>query len=63
MVDPEEKVVKVQRKKAGVDVYYITLPKDFAKELSIRVGDYLHTRIIEVEVDGRRVRGIFYYKP
>ncbi len=63
MDGPKEKVVKVQRKKAGVDVYFITLPKEFVNELSIRVGDYLHVRIIEAKVNGKKVKGILYYKP
>ena len=43
--------------------YNVALPKRFAEELGIKGGDILHVRIIEYEVDGKRVKGVFYYKP
>ena len=59
-----EKAVRVVSKKSRDYVYYnITLPKEFAEELGIKSGDILHARIIEIEIDGAKRRGVFYYKP
>ena len=44
--------------------YNIAFPKKYAEELKIEGGDILHARIVEVEVEpGKRVRGVFFYKP
>ena len=59
-----ERAIRVQTKEAKVTVYFVTIPSDFAKDLKLRKGDILHARIVEVEVEpGKRVRGVFFYKP
>ncbi len=63
-----EEAVRVSIKKSRRDdreyvSYSIALPKRFADELGIRGGDILHARIVEIEIDGKKVKGILYYKP
>jgi len=53
----------VAKKSKGYVTYNVALPKRFAEELGYKGGDILHVRVIEYEVNGRRVKGIFYYKP
>jgi len=59
-----EKAIKLQAKEARTQVFFITVPSDFVKDLNLKKGDILHARILEVEIEpGKKVKGIFYYKP
>ncbi len=59
-----EVAVKVVAKRSRDYVTYnVALPKRFAEELGYKGGDILHVRIIEATINGRKVKGIFYYKP
>ncbi|NPA98028.1 MAG: AbrB/MazE/SpoVT family DNA-binding domain-containing protein [Crenarchaeota archaeon] len=60
--------VKVQAKiipKAGKTYksLYVTLPSAFASVLGIKEGDYLEVTITDINVEGKTVRAIAYYKP
>ena len=43
--------------------FFVSVPKAFVVQLKLEEGDILIARIVEVEVDGVRRKGIFYYKP
>jgi len=43
--------------------FFVTVPKAFVEQLKLEEGDILIARVLEVEVDGVRRRGVFYYKP
>jgi len=62
-LDRKVSVKVVTKKSRGIESYTVTLPKDFARELDIKGGDILFVVIAEVEVDGIKRKGIFYYKP
>ena len=65
--------VKVSIKRSGyldktgrvrIEEYYsVAVPKQLAQELGIKGGEVLEAVVAEVEVDGVRRKGIFYYKP
>ncbi len=41
----------------------VTIPKALAEELRINPGDPILAKLLEAEVDGKRVKGVFFYKP
>jgi bifunctional DNA-binding transcriptional regulator/antitoxin component of YhaV-PrlF toxin-antitoxin module len=46
----------------GYITYTVTIPKEFAKELNIDVGDILIAQIAEIEIDGAKRKVLVYYK-
>lgn len=59
--------VKVQRKKStkGGKEYeslYIGVPKPYADLLRIKAGEYLSVTIRDIDVNGKRVRALVYWK-
>jgi hypothetical protein len=42
--------------------YLVTVPKQYVEILGWGKGDYLKAVIIEHEVEGKRCKGIFYFK-
>ncbi len=42
--------------------YAVALPRKIAEELGFKGGDILHVRIVELEINGRKVKGALYYK-
>jgi bifunctional DNA-binding transcriptional regulator/antitoxin component of YhaV-PrlF toxin-antitoxin module len=42
--------------------YLVTVPKQYVEILGWSKGDYLKVVIIEHEVEGKRYKGIFYFK-
>jgi len=68
------RTVKITIKKGstGKHSYSVALPKSLLKEagiLNVEDGkeelatDILIAKVIEVEINGRKIKGIFYYKP
>jgi hypothetical protein len=42
--------------------YLVTVPKQYVETLGWSKGDYLKAIIIEHEVEGKRYKGVFYFK-
>jgi len=60
------RAVRVQVRKTRREGYYtysVTIPKEFAEELGIAKGTVLYVKIAELTVKGKKVRGVFYFKP
>jgi len=60
--------VKVQAKitpKAGkiYKTLYIAVPSAYASLLRIKEGDYLEVTVSDIEINGRTIRALIYYKP
>jgi len=56
--------VKLQcRKVRGSEQYTVTVPKGFIGELKWQKGDILFATIKEVDVNGKIVKALIYYKP
>jgi bifunctional DNA-binding transcriptional regulator/antitoxin component of YhaV-PrlF toxin-antitoxin module len=53
--------VGVSKSKTG-ERYIVTIPKKLVKTLGWSKGDYLVAKVVEVDVSGRRMKGILYYK-
>jgi len=43
--------------------FYVNIPSAFAKILKISENDILNCTIIDTEINGKKVRGILYFKP
>jgi hypothetical protein len=59
----ERSIVKlgVSKTKTGLR-YIVTVPKRCIEELKWNKGEYLGVSMIEYEIDGKRYKGVFYYK-
>jgi bifunctional DNA-binding transcriptional regulator/antitoxin component of YhaV-PrlF toxin-antitoxin module len=55
------KVVAVKRNRYME--FRVTIPSELAKTLSIKPGDTLLVRIVELEINGNKVKALAYYKP
>ena len=63
-MDSKIDVVKLQAKKVGKhSQYFMTVPKSFVEELGLEKGIPLIVRIMDVEINGAKKRGMFVYKP
>lgn len=43
--------------------YSITIPTKISQALGLKGGEKLLVRIIDIEINGKKVRGILYYSP
>jgi hypothetical protein len=59
----ERSIVKLGASKTKTGLRYIvTVPKRYIEELKWNKGEYLGVSMIEYEIDGKRYKGVFYYK-
>ena len=64
IVERAKKRVRLQKRDIrGIPNYSVTVPKSFVDKLGWSPGDELEPLLIEIELEGRRVIGILYYKP
>ncbi|MEM4584106.1 MAG: hypothetical protein QW611_03945 [Ignisphaera sp.] len=43
--------------------YSITIPTKISRALGLKGGEKLLVRVIDIEINGKKVRGILYYSP
>ena len=43
--------------------YLVTAPKSLVEQLGWKKGETLLVKIVEIEVNGVKKKGLFYYKP
>jgi hypothetical protein len=61
----EPKAVKLQAKSSKCEKYvqfFVTVPKEFAEALKLRVGDILKVEVREVDVNGSKRKALVYYR-
>jgi len=65
VIRKSRRLVRLQKRDIrGIPNYSLTAPKQLVEEdLKWKAGTELNVATIEVEIDGKKVRGIFYYKP
>ena len=56
-------VSAIKKQGAGGYSTIVTIPKAIAEELGIKPEDIILARLLETEIDGKPVRGVFFYKP
>jgi len=58
-------IVKLQERKVRdkSKAYLLTAPKQLVEELGWKKGDQLIVKVVELEIDGIRRKGLFYYRP
>ena len=62
-----KEAVKIVAKRATrgdrvYESYSVSIPARFMRELGFKAGELLLVRVAEIDVDGRKERGLFYYK-
>ena len=56
-------IVKVQKTVRRGSTLRVSIPAEIVKSLGLKPGDRLVARVMDIDVDGRRVKAIVYYKP
>lgn len=54
---------RTSKKRENIRQYLVTVPKHFVDKLGWSKGNALVARIVEIEVDGVKRKGVFYYRP
>ncbi len=68
------KTVRVTKKRAAYvykpsgkvtisESYSVSIPKPIAEEYGIKGGETLNVTVAEVNIEGRKVKAIIYYRP
>jgi len=55
--------VKVQKVTHRSSTFRITIPTEIVKTLDLKPGDRLVVKLVELEIDNKKVKAIVYYKP
>lgn len=58
----QERITKGTYEKPLSKTYYVALPKGYVEALGWKKGDTLTAVVIDYEVEGEKIKGIFIFK-
>jgi len=59
----QERVTKGTYEKPISKSYYVVVPSGFVEALGWKKGDILYSIVIDHSINGKTVKGVFYFKP